>query len=369
MRITFLLSSLWLSGGVRVVVEYANHLARRGHHVVLATPGGTLDPDMERELEPGVWVSQSRVVRETRSGQNAWAMGRLAWSLARAVPPSDVVVSTHTPTTVAGFLAGRVLGKGHLVWLYQDYEEMFLGRPLETWLLHHALRWHRAALVVSTYSQEELLRFLPGHVEVVGEGLSHAPLFRPLSTDSRPSPDGIKTILCLGDMRPRKGLPDFLQAAELVYRERKDIRLQIVSKAPCDIESSVPFEFVFRPERAELARLYAMCDLFVLASWWESFGLPPLEAMACGAPVILTDSRGVREYARPGENCLLVPIRQPAALAEAILRVLGDPALSEQLRWQGPPTAARFSWQSAADRFETALERVVQQAGRPGRER
>lgn len=355
---------------MRVVVEYANHLTRRGHQVMLATPGGTLDPDIERELEPGVGISQSRVARKERSGQDPWAIGRLAWSLATAVPPSDVVVSTHTPTTAAGFLAGRVLGKGHLVWLYQDYEEMFLGRPLETWLLHHALRWHRAALVVSTYSQEELLRFSPGNVVVVGEGLSHAALFRPLPASSRSSPDSSKqTILCLGDMRPRKGLPDFLQAAELVYRERQDIQLQIVSKEPCDIQSSVPFDFIFRPERAELARLYAMCDLFVLASWWESFGLPPLEAMACGAPVVLTDSRGVREYARPGENCLLVPIRQPAALAEAILRVLEDPALEEQLRRQGPPTAARFDWQSAADRFETALQRVVQQAGHPGWER
>mgnify|MGYP001106022792 CR=1 FL=1 len=369
MRIAFLLSSLWLSGGVRVVVEYANHLARRGHRVVLATPGGTLDPDMERELEPGVSISQSRVARETRSGRDPGAMVSLAWSLAQAVPPSDVVVSTHTPTTVAGFLAGRVQRKGRLIWLYQDYEEMFLGRPAERWLLHHALRWHDAALVVSAYSREELLRFSPGNVEVVGEGLSHAELFRPLPAGSRPRSDGTQTILCLGDMRPRKGLSDFLPAAPLVYRQRPDIRLQIVSKAPCDIETPVPHEFIYRPDRAGLARLYATCDVFVLASWWESFGLPPLEAMACGAPVVLTDSRGVREYAQPGENCLLVPIRRPQALAAAILRVLDDPALQNRLRCQGPLTAARFDWPSAADRFEAALRRVVERADGPGRER
>jgi glycosyltransferase involved in cell wall biosynthesis len=85
--------------------------------------------------------------------------------------------------------------------------------------------------------------------------------------------------------------------------------------------------------------------------------------MACGAPVVLTDSRGVREYARPGENCLLVPIRQPEALAAAILRVLDDQVLRDRLRLEGPSTAARFDWQTAGDRFEAALVRVVQRAG------
>jgi glycosyltransferase involved in cell wall biosynthesis len=77
--------------------------------------------------------------------------------------------------------------------------------------------------------------------------------------------------------------------------------------------------------------------------------------MACAVPVVLTDSGGVHEYARPGENCLMVPARDPSALADAMLRVLTDTDLAKRLRLNGPPTAAQFTWERAVDRFEVAI--------------
>ncbi|HMR68482.1 MAG TPA: glycosyltransferase [Anaerolineae bacterium] len=77
--------------------------------------------------------------------------------------------------------------------------------------------------------------------------------------------------------------------------------------------------------------------------------------MACGAAVGLTDSGGVRPFARPEENCLMVPPRQPELLAKAIEHVLTDPALADRLRRNGPPTAAQFTWSAAVDRFEQAV--------------
>jgi glycosyltransferase involved in cell wall biosynthesis len=333
-------------------------MTARGHHVTLVAPGGTLDPDMLEELDSRVDVRESQVDRRERL--NVWNMGRLTWSLARAVPSSDVVISTHTPTTVAGLIASRLLGRGRLVWLYQDYQEMFTGRPYETWLARNALRWHKLALVPGEYSRQELTRHVPdGEVIVMGYGLSHTDVFRPLPAGERQTTNTRRTILFMGDMRPRKGLYDFLEATALVYEQVKDVRLLIVSKEDCHIQSDLPYEYVHRPEPAELARLYATCDVFVLAAWWESFGLPPLEAMACCAPVVLTDTRGAREYARPGENCLMVPIRDPGALAGAIIRVLNDDELAERFRRNGPLMAAQFTWDKAVDRLERALDSVL----------
>lgn len=351
MRISFVLSSLRLSGGVRVVVEYANRLAKRGYEINLVTPKQTLEPDIERELNAQVTVYQSKI--PLRSSQSAGNKLAVAWSLSKAVPPSDIIFSTHTPTIPSAWLAARVWQRTKLFWLYQDYLEMFEGRVIEQKILRWGANWHNKILTVSDWCRQELIEFTQKETITVGEGLSHAALFYPRP---RLKDNPLKTILFLGDMRPRKGLPDFLAAAEILYQNLPELELWIVSKEHCTIETPVPFRYIYRPNRTQLAELYASCDLFVSASWWESFGLPPLEAMACGAPAILTDSRGVREFAQNGENCLMVPPRQPEILASAIRRVLTDADLANQFRRNGPLTAARFGWDEAVDRFEAAIQ-------------
>lgn len=356
MRISFILSTLWLSGGVRDIVEYANGLAGRGHQVSLVAPSGTLDSGIVPEISPQVRLLPTPVALPAEPKKASMLkLAQVSWSLAQTTPPSDVVISTHTPTTIAGWLATRVLRRGRPVWFYQDYVEMFEGRPVETWLARNAMRWHERALVLSTSSKEELNSYFPCDVRVVWVGLSHMEYFKPLPAAERPATKGRQNVLFLGDMRPRKGWYDFLEAAALVNQSLPNVHFWIVSKEECQVDSRVSHEYIYRPSRKELARLFGLCDAFVSASWWESFGIPPLEAMACAAPVVLTDSRGVRDFANHGENCLMTPPRDPQALADAIITVLTDPQLTARLRRNGPPTAARFTWETATDRFEAGL--------------
>lgn len=360
MRISFILSSMGLSGGVRVVVEYANRLAARGHECFLIAPKGRVEPDMLEEVLPEVRTRLSHIEPGVRP--SAIRSFLLSFSLAIRVPRSEVIVSTHTPTTIATLVASRLLRRGKPVWLYQDYLEMFLDRPVERWLLKHALTWHDCALTVSTYSKEELGSFAQGKVVVVGEGLSHPELLRPLPEDERLRDGRRRTLLYVGDMRPRKGIYDFIEAAQIVSEQMPDLALWIVTKDKGEIESTVPFQLFHRPARKKLAQLFASSDVFVSASWWESFGLPPLEAMACGAPVVTTDSRGIREYARPEWNCLVTPPRDSAKLAAAIRRILSDDELENRLRQNGPLTAAQYTWEGAVNRFEQAVSDSLQDA-------
>ena len=191
---------------------------------------------------------------------------------------------------------------------------------------------------------------------VVGLGISHAEVLRDaLPTRYARKPHERKAILYLGDFRPRKGLQDFINAAEQVYLQYPEIELWMALKEQGEVRCNVPFQTFYRPSVEKLAELYATCDLFVSSSWFEGFGLPPLEAMACGAPVVMTDSGGVRDYAKPGENCLLVPVRTPEKIAQAILMVLTNPDLAEQFSREGPVTAAEYTWDKAAKRFEDAI--------------
>jgi hypothetical protein len=101
---------------------------------------------------------------------------------------------------------------------------------------------------------------------------------------------------------------------------------------------------VVNPPQAELAALYRGASVYLCASRYESFPLPPLEAMASGAPVVSTGNVGVLEYARDGDNALVVPIGDVEAMCAALGRVLDEPDLAARLREGGARTARSFTW-------------------------
>src|SRR5690606_24650076 len=96
---------------------------------------------------------------------------------------------------------------------------------------------------------------------------------------------------------------------------------------------------------------------FVFPSLSEGFGLPPLEAMACGAAVVAADNSSIPEVT--GQAALLVDASDPRALSEAIGRALGNPALRATLRAQGLERAASFSWARCARETIVAYERAM----------
>jgi glycosyltransferase involved in cell wall biosynthesis len=105
-----------------------------------------------------------------------------------------------------------------------------------------------------------------------------------------------------------------------------------------------------------LAKLYSSSDVFIFTSYRESFGLPPLEAMACGAAVVTTDCGGNMDYTVDGYNSLVVPPGNPEAIARATLRVLKDDKLKEKLIEGGIETAKRWTWDKVTDKFEEAIK-------------
>ncbi len=355
LHVSFILSSLRLSGGVQAIIEYANRLAARGHSATLVIPRGAIDASMAVLLAPGVaLVEASRPLTDTL---NPLKQLLLAVALARAVPVCDVVVATHTPTTLSSLIASHLLRRAAAVWLFMDYVAMFAGRPAERWLLRNALRWHRMAITISKATAAELANYAPGRVEVAGLGISTIEQLTPVIAEERPASP--PSLFYLGDQRPRKGLADFLQAAALVQAQMPALQLWIASKEPCTIETAVPYTFHLHPTRNALVHLFQTCTIFVSASHAEGLGNPPLEAMACGAPVVMTASGGSADYARDGENCLLTPPQDPERLAEAILRLLREPMLAQKLSHAGPATAARFDWTAVMDRLEGFLREAA----------
>ena len=105
----------------------------------------------------------------------------------------------------------------------------------------------------------------------------------------------------------------------------------------------------------EMAEHYSRAAVYVSGSWYEGFGLPLLEAMACGCPVITTDNKGSDEFAIHGETCMKVPVRKPEKMAEAILRILREDHLRERLVKNGLGIAQHYTWGPSIDILEYCL--------------
>ena len=360
MKLAFVLSSLTLSGGVLLVLEYANRLAQRGHSIALVHPQGAVSDDMLAKLDAGVQTVAAKVALDR--AHSLAGMLRLSGSLAAALPPAEILVATHTPTVVPVLLAvsdPRRGGARRRAWLYMDYEEMFRTRPIERFLLHAAPRHFDVIMAISQPLAVAAIRDGARRVVTTGAGLARADHFAAVRDPNLPAallPAGSEArILYVGDNRPRKGLQEVLDAVRRLLPAYPRLRLVVVAKHPVSLPADLPCELHVHPNDDDLAVLYRGSDIFVSASWGEGLGYPPLEAMASSTPAVISDSGGIRDYARDGENCLLVPPRDAVALAEGIRRLLDEPALAARLVQGGLQTVQRYHWDAVIDRVEQAL--------------
>jgi phosphatidylinositol alpha-mannosyltransferase len=161
-----------------------------------------------------------------------------------------------------------------------------------------------------------------------------------------------------------------VRAFAILARELDDLRLVVVGEGrdrgavdllPEDLRTRVVMVGTVRS--ADLPPYHAAADVFAApATGHESFGVILVEAMAAGVPVVASDIPGYREVVRDDVDGLLVPPGDPEALAGALRRVLGEPALAERLAAAGLERARTFSWDVIVPRIEAVYERVAGRA-------
>jgi glycosyltransferase involved in cell wall biosynthesis len=172
-------------------------------------------------------------------------------------------------------------------------------------------------------------------------------------------------LLHVGQAYPHKNTRRLIQAFAKVAPAYPELRLVLAGKPhPTEtpqlkalaVELGLQHRVKFRAyvPYAELPNLYRGALAFLYPSLWEGFGLPVLEAMACGTPVITSVGSGTEEVA--GEAALLVDPAHTDALSQALRRLLDQPSLQEQCRRQGLERAAQFSWAGTAVATRALLE-------------
>ena len=170
----------------------------------------------------------------------------------------------------------------------------------------------------------------------------------------------------------QKGVSYLFRAAETILLAHPEAKIVVVGGGPLETEframtakEGFGRSVAFLGERADASEILALFDVFVLPSLWEGLPLALVEAAAAGKPIVATDIDGVREVVRNGETGLLVPPRDSAALAAAVLRLLDDPDLARRLagraRAEVPPlyTVERMVSETASLYLEIAARKGI----------
>ncbi|BCL20565.1 glycosyltransferase [Streptomyces tuirus] len=329
-----------VDGGVaRVVTDLAGAQLAAGLHVTVACPDSPL---AARLADLGAHVRHWAATRAP--GPSLLDETRRLARILEDVRPCLV----HAHSAKAG-LAGRLAVRGRIPTVFQPHAWSFeavdgttaaLARGWERW----GARWAARVVCVSEAERRRGVEAgVRGRWSVVPNGID-VERFRPAdaaAVRARLLPEGDPRgplVVCVGRLCRQKGQDVLLTAWESVLRRVPGARLVLVGDGPDHgrLRALAPGSVLFAGDVADVVPWYQAADLVVLPSRWEGMALAPLEAMACGRPVVVTDVGGARESLPPGllPHCL-VPSPAPAALATAVAGLLPDPRLRAALGDQG----------------------------------
>lgn len=318
LKINILLPHLRIAGGVRIALMYANLLQKRGHNVC-------------------VYVRSTHPIRRTianifRLGYPSWipdfkaSVVRVPLLEGRYIRNADVTIATTGDTAL--LLETFSESKGTPFYLLQHDEGLY-HMPRET--ADAAYQTRARKIVVSTWlkdvlknehDQDSVLLLNPLDLEQ----------FKRVSVERT---DATIRVLLLHHVYDWKGTKEGVEVVRALKARHPEVRLIMFGVRQKEGIEFPYDEYHFNVPQEELSRLYSGADIYLCPSWYEGFGLPSIEAMACGLPLVTYDNGGSRDYAFHEKTALVAKNQDTEDLAKQLERCIVDPELRKNLAAAG----------------------------------
>jgi phosphatidylinositol alpha-mannosyltransferase len=344
-------------GGVNAhVTHLAEGFRARGHAVRIIAPG-------PRDLRVPGTITLGRAFPFPSGGSLArvtispWLVFHVKRLLARE---RFDVVHVHEPLISMLTLLFLRYSKALTVGTFHAAREggRSRGYALAYPLLRPWAKYLDGRIAVSKAAARLASRYFPGRYDVIPNGVDverfATPVPRPVAlAGDQPY------VLFVGRLEERKGLPTLLEAFALLKRDHPDMRLVVVGEGGrrAGYEQWVKehdlddVHFAGRASASDLVGYYQHAAVYCAPNTGnESFGIVLLEAMAAGCPVVATDIEGFASVITDGDDGLLVPPRNPVAMANALARVLDSPALAQRLIADGRTCVEQYNWPAVTER-------------------
>jgi glycosyltransferase involved in cell wall biosynthesis len=382
------------------VHDINRHLVRLGHSVRVVTPGPGDVPASDQFDGVEVVRFRLKVPEDLTYGKVAQGavdprgkMRRLAvmahylrlqerWTRREAIAFQADVVHAHwaIPSGFPALVAARSLHKPTVITMHGGdvYVNQEQGYDFPTrWYVKPVLRWTlrtaEALTAITEDCREHALRAgaRPEHIRLVPNG-ADLRRFRPAEGEP-PRPWGNHMVFACRQLFPRKGIRFLIEAVAHLKAKYPDLKLVIAGdgfERP-ELESlardrglAADCVFLGWVANAELPPLYRAAAVSVIPSLEEGFGIPAAEAMGCAIPVVASDAGGLPEVVENGVCGFVVPKGEVEPLAEAIDKLLADPALRARMGAAARERALRrFDWDISARMFDDVYREILGRSG------
>ncbi len=333
-KIIFVLQTMGMSGGIKIVFEHASRLAERGFNVEVW--------GMDWHGRP--WEMNEQVKIRTFKNYE-----RMTIALEKE---EAIKVATWWETAFPVWLAS--VKKGIPVYFIQEFETWFYPGDVVA-----------QASVVACYRKEfknmTTSKYNLGEIKSLGLTATAIPCgyddtnYKQLKGVSREA----NVLLAVGRRFFQKNFKMTFEAWKSLGEKRPDMWLFGIEKDMQKMDKRIAY--FEKPSNEEVNKLYNQATVFVQTSRHEGFSLPILEAMAAGCPVICTDAHGNRDFCFSGKNCLIVEHDDVEGLSQAIKRVFRDKQLRERLSQEGVKTAKKYNWSRVIDKVADFYQEVAKQ--------
>jgi len=350
MKISFLLPCLIKIpvGGVKIIYRYASELQKLGHEVTIISPkseGYRLRDLLKvgairiRDRWHGV---EDQPYYETPKGVEHLIIPAPD---PKFIPDGEVLIATAWQT--AFWVDELPAEKGEKFYYIQNLET-YLG---DTELIQSTWKLPMKKIVIA--------RWLKEAAEEMGEE-AYGPVPIALDPDEfsldRPIDTRPQRVTMLYHRLPIKGGSEGIEILKNVKETHP--KLKAIIFAARKPSATIPewIELRIRPDTPQLREIYNSTSVFLHTSHQEGWGMPPMEAMACGCAVVAAANEGVQEFITDGETGFLKPIGDVSALTEAICTLLDNDELRIQLAEAGRNAVQQFTWEKNVRKFELILK-------------
>lgn len=319
LHVVYVIHHNQICGGLKIILEHTNRLFSRGVKVTIVS----------HQPKPTWFLVKAHYVEVP-----------FHLELAKGIPPCDVIVAGYWDQIQACI----EMGIAPVVYFEQGDFHLFEYEKIDSMLksmLQKQFTLPRHIVTVSTPAAKKIAEHFYREAYIIPNGLDETIFY------FQPKKHQKWKMLIVGDENVAfKGIKQLIHIHELLVKRGVDIELIWITPSNPTIKSLKNVRIYVAPDQYIIGELYREATIYVCNSSYEAFGLPGLEAMACGTPVITSKAEGVFEYAIDLHNCFMVDAGDTYAFIEKIECLLKDQNLYNQFQKNAIKTAENYKWKN-----------------------